>query len=65
MTKKYLIDETESHTRNGFRICEECDAKEVEVLDIDKLYSEYVEGVEFRFSDHIKAYNLQIIKIKE
>jgi len=68
MSKKYLIDDTESHTRNGFRICEECDAKEVEVLDdsqVNQMLCDSIESDSDWFSDYLKANNLQIIKIKE
>lgn len=69
MSKKYLIDENESHTRNGFRICEECDAKEVEVLDDEDMNEIGFESKEqhhiFNLSEYLKPNNLLIVKIIE
>lgn len=65
MSKKYLIDADESHTRNGFRICEECDAKEVEVLDIDEVYQDAVKSGYMTITQYLKANKYLIVKIIE
>ena len=67
MNKKYLIDEETSWISKGYRLCEEPDAKEVEVLN-DEEVSLVCDGFLDSYlllSDYLKANNLQIIKIKD
>lgn len=60
--KKYLIENAKDYGGMSLEVFKE-DAKEVEVLDINEVYNEYIESAEYRFLDYIKANNLQIIKI--
>lgn len=59
--KKYLV---EDHADLQYYL-DTNDAKEVEVLDIDEVYNDFIESEEYRLLDYLKANNLLIVKIIE
>lgn len=64
MNKKYLIENAKDYGGMSLEVFKE-DAKEVEVLDADEVYTDFIESEEYRLLDYLKANKYLIVKIIE